>query len=130
MRDVEVPIVDSLTDDLKPPGPIKVGNTVLYVAVIYGNKKQLKVYCNSLPEGQWQILRSTEDIGGMTPVDVAKHIVENIKTENWAEIKQRYYRGENEEFWQDFDFDRWVEYYEWFLNGQCDEQLRERRDSI
>jgi hypothetical protein len=97
-------------------GPDK--HNVLHIAVIHGNKKQLKFYCNSLPEGQWQILRSTEDIRGMTPVDVAKHIVENIKTRNWAEIKRSYYCRENEEFWQDFNFDTWAEYCEWFLNQE------------
>jgi hypothetical protein len=97
-------------------GPDK--RNVLHIAVIHGNKKQLKVYRNLLPEGQWQILRSTEDIRGMTPVAVAKHIVENIRTGNWAEIKRSYYCGESEEFWQDFDFDTWVEYCEWFLNPE------------
>jgi hypothetical protein len=88
---------------------------VLHVAIIHGNKNQLETYQNSLLDVQWQILCSTKDSRGMTPVDVAKHIVENIKAKNWDEIKGNYYRDQNEDFWQDFDFDVWVEYCEWFL---------------
>jgi hypothetical protein len=89
--------------------------SVLHIALTYGNEYQLKAYHDSLMEDRWQKLCLMEDSRGRTSVDTARHIIESVKAKNWVEIKGNYYRDKNEEFWQDFDFDGWMDSCEWFL---------------